>query len=84
VLSSRLLKGHRVVDGRQSRGGVGCSCSEGKRGKRGGSTMPEADDTVNSGAAAAGEAEGGGWHLEVEDDQSKLGWWAECAVGLNY
>jgi hypothetical protein len=46
--------------------------------------MPEADDTVNSGAAAAEEAEGGGWHLEVEDDQSKLGWWAKCAVGLNY
>jgi hypothetical protein len=25
----------------------------------------------------------GGWSLEVEDDQRKLGRWAECTVGLN-
>jgi hypothetical protein len=24
--------------------------------------------------AAAGEAKGGGWHLEVENDERKLGW----------
>jgi hypothetical protein len=28
--------------------------------------VPEVNDTVKSGAAA-GEAEGGGWRLEVED-----------------
>jgi hypothetical protein len=33
--------------------------------------------------AVAGQAEGSGWHLEVEDDQRKLGRWAECAVGSN-
>jgi hypothetical protein len=44
--------------------------------------VPETDDTVKS-AAAAGEAEGDGWRLEVEDDQRKLGLWAECAVGMN-
>jgi hypothetical protein len=43
---------------------------EGKRGKRrGGSTVPEADDTAKSGVAA----EGGDRHLEVGDDQRKLG-----------
>jgi hypothetical protein len=35
---------------------------------RGGSTMPEADDTAKS-DAAAWEAKGSSWHLEVEDDQ---------------
>jgi hypothetical protein len=57
--------------------------SEGKRGRRrGGSTVPEADNTVKS-SAAVGEAEGVGWCLEVENDQRKLGWWATYAVGLN-
>jgi subtilisin-like proprotein convertase family protein len=47
--------------------------SVGKRGRRrGDSTITEADDTAKSGAAA-GEAEGGSWHLDVEDDQRKLG-----------
>jgi hypothetical protein len=32
----------------------------------------EADDTTKSGAVA-GEAEGNSWHLEIEDDQRKLG-----------
>jgi hypothetical protein len=46
---------------------------KGKRGKRqGGSTVPEADDTTKSGVAAK-EAEGGNRHLEVGDDQRKLG-----------
>jgi hypothetical protein len=31
----------------------------------------------------AEEAEGGSWHLEVEDDQRKLNRWAECAVEPN-
>jgi hypothetical protein len=41
-----------------------CPFSEGKRGRRrGGSTVPKADDIVKSGAAAG----------EAEDDQRKLG-----------
>jgi hypothetical protein len=41
---------------------------EGKRGRRrGGSIVPEADDTVKSGAAT-GEVKGGNWRLEAEDD----------------
>jgi hypothetical protein len=44
--------------------------------------VPKADDATKSNAVA-GEAEGGGWRLEVEDDQRKLGRWAECAVGPN-
>jgi hypothetical protein len=56
---------------------------ERKRGRRGGgSTVPEADNTAKSGAVA-GEAEGSGWRLEVEDDQRKLGRWAECVDGPN-
>jgi hypothetical protein len=56
------------------RGGDGVRIfSVGKRGRRrGGSTITEADDTAKSGAAA-GEAEGGSWHLDVEYDQRKLG-----------
>jgi hypothetical protein len=50
--------------------------------RRGGSTVSEADDTVKS-DMTAGEAEGYGWHLEVKDDQRKLGWLIECAIGLN-
>jgi hypothetical protein len=42
----------------------------------------ESDDTVKCGVTA-GEAIGCGWCLEVEDDQRKLGRWAEYAVGLN-
>jgi hypothetical protein len=45
--------------------------------RRGGSTVPKADNTVKSGVAA------GGWRLEVEDDQRKLGRWTECAVEQN-
>jgi hypothetical protein len=42
-----------------------CPFSEGKRGRRrGGSTVPEADDIVKSGAPA-GEAEGGGWRSKM-------------------
>jgi hypothetical protein len=29
------------------------------------------------------EAEGSCWRLEVEDEQRKLGQWAECVVGMN-
>jgi hypothetical protein len=48
--------------------------SEGKKGRRRGDfMMPEVDDTAKS-DAAAGEAKGGGWHLEVENDERKLGW----------
>jgi hypothetical protein len=46
---------------------------EGERGRRrGGSMVPEADDTMKSGAVV-GEAKGGGWYLGVEDDQRKFG-----------
>jgi hypothetical protein len=38
-----------------------------RRRRRGGSMVPEADDTVKSGTTA-GEAEGTCWRLEVEDD----------------
>jgi hypothetical protein len=56
---------------------------KGKWGRRRGDSMvPEADDTTKS-SAAAREAEGDSWHLEVEDDQRKLGRWVECAVGPN-
>jgi subtilisin-like proprotein convertase family protein len=34
--------------------------------------LPEADDTSKSGTTI-GEANGGGWRLEVKDDQRKLG-----------
>jgi subtilisin-like proprotein convertase family protein len=45
---------------------------EGKWGRRlGGSTVPEVDNTMKSDAVAR-EAEGGNWHLEVEDNQRKL------------
>jgi hypothetical protein len=55
----------------------------GKRGrKRGGTTVPETDDIAKSGVTAW-EAKGDGWCLDVEDDQRKLGRWAECAVGPN-
>jgi hypothetical protein len=58
------------------------SFSEGKRGRRrGNSTVPKEDDTAKS-DAVAGEAEGS-WCLEVKDDQSMLGRWAECVVGPN-
>jgi hypothetical protein len=41
---------------------------EGKRGtRRGGSTVPEADDAAKCGMAA-GDSKGGYRHLEVEDD----------------
>jgi hypothetical protein len=45
----------------------------------GGSTVLEADNTVKSDAAA----ECDDWRLQVEDDQMKLGRWAECAVEPN-
>jgi hypothetical protein len=47
--------------------------SEGKRGRRqGNSTVSEADDTAKSGTMAR-EVEGGGWCLEVKDDQKNFG-----------
>jgi hypothetical protein len=50
-----------------------CTFSEGNRGRRrGGSTVPEANDTMKSGTVA-GEAEGGGWRRKVKDEQRKLG-----------
>jgi hypothetical protein len=42
----------------------------------------EADDITKSGAAIE-EAKGSDWRLEVEDDQRKLGRWAECVVASN-
>jgi hypothetical protein len=54
------------------------------KGKRGGdSTMLKVDDTAKSDAVAR-EAEGGGWCVEIEDDQRKLGRWAKYAVWPNY
>jgi hypothetical protein len=50
--------------------------------RRGGSTVPEADDTMKSGAEA-GDAEGVDWRPKVEDNQRKLGQWAKCAIGPN-
>jgi hypothetical protein len=44
--------------------------------------VPEADDIVKSDAVVE-EAEGGGWRLEVEDDQRKLGRWTKCVVEQN-
>jgi hypothetical protein len=43
--------------------------------------VPKEDDTAKS-DAVAGEAEGS-WCLEVKDDQSKLGRWAERVIGPN-
>jgi hypothetical protein len=42
----------------------------------------EADDTTKSGAMV-GETEGSSWHLEVEDDQRKLGCWAKYTAESN-
>jgi hypothetical protein len=42
----------------------------------------KANNTKKS-SAVAGEVEGGGWRVEVEDDQRKLSRWAECVVGSN-
>jgi hypothetical protein len=50
--------------------------------RRGGSTVPEPDDTMKSGAEA-GDAEGVDWRPKVEDNQRKLGQWAKCAIGPN-
>jgi hypothetical protein len=50
--------------------------------RRGGSMVPEADDTTKSNIVG-GEAEGNNWHLEVKNDQRKLGQWSKCAVGPN-
>jgi hypothetical protein len=59
------------------------SFSEGNRGRgRGSSTVPKADDTMKSGTAVE-EAEGG-CCPKVEDDQRKMGRWAECTVKPNY
>jgi hypothetical protein len=44
--------------------------------------MPRVDDTMMSGTVA-GEAEGSGWHVEVKDDQRKLGRWTEYMIGPN-
>jgi hypothetical protein len=68
------------VMGDENREGEVMRCGHFQRGRRQGDSMvPEADDIANSGMAA----QGGGCHLEVEDDQRKLGRWAECALGLN-
>jgi hypothetical protein len=63
---------------------MGCSHFwRGKRGRRRGrSTVLKANNTKKS-SAVAGEVEGGGWRVEVEDDQRKLSRWAECVVGSN-
>jgi hypothetical protein len=45
--------------------------------------VSRADDTLESGAAVE-EAEVGGWRLNIEDDQRKLGRWAVCTIGPNY
>jgi hypothetical protein len=59
---------------RDERNGEGeaMGCGHFQRGEARRSTVPEADDTMNS-STAAGEAEGSPWCLEVKDDQSKLG-----------
>jgi hypothetical protein len=44
--------------------------------------VSEADNTMKSGMMTR-EAEGGGGHLEVEDEQRKLDRWAECVVEPN-
>jgi hypothetical protein len=69
---------------KRGRGGNGVRpFSEGKTGRRrGGSTVPEADDTTKSGLTIW-EAEGDNWRIDVEDHQRKLGRWTECAVGPN-
>jgi hypothetical protein len=45
--------------------------------------MLKVDDTAKSDAVAR-EAEGGGWCVEIEDDQRKFGRWAKYAVWPNY
>jgi hypothetical protein len=69
--------------GKQGRGGDGLwPFSEGKRGRRqGGSTVLEVDDKTKS-YVVVEEAQGGS--CVVDDDQWKLGRWAECAIGSNY
>jgi hypothetical protein len=70
-------------DGNREGKVMGSSILEGKRGRRrGSSTVPKADNTAKS-IAVAGVAEGGGWHVEVEDVQRKLGRWAKCVVWPN-
>jgi hypothetical protein len=44
--------------------------------------MSEAGDTAKSGVAV-GVVKCSGWRLKIEDDQKKLGRWAECAVRSN-
>jgi hypothetical protein len=44
--------------------------------------VSELDDIAKSDVVVE-EVEGGSWRLEVEDDQRKLGRWAECTVGMN-
>jgi hypothetical protein len=56
---------------------------KGKMGRRRGSSTMLLAYNIAKSDAVAGQAEGSGWHLEVEDDQRKLGRWAECAVGSN-
>jgi hypothetical protein len=47
----------------------GATIFRGEEGRRRGSSMAlKVDDTVKS-CAAIGEVEGGGWHLEVQDEQ---------------
>jgi hypothetical protein len=51
--------------------------------------MSKADETTESvydttkSARSGRVGKNGGWRLEVEDDQRKLSWWAECTVGSN-
>jgi hypothetical protein len=68
-----------LVTGDGNGEGEAMGCSRFQRERWGGG---EADDTVKS-DMTPGEAEGYGWHLEVKDDQRKLGWLVECAIGLN-
>jgi hypothetical protein len=66
---------------KRRRRGDGCGIFQRGR-RRDGSTVSEADNTMKSGMMTR-EAEGGGGHLEVEDEQRKLDRWAECVVEPN-
>jgi hypothetical protein len=54
------------------------------RGREGGGEAAPRCQRRTAQQRAVGEVEGGDLHLEVKDDQRKLGRWAKCAVGLNY
>jgi hypothetical protein len=62
---------------------MGCACFQREMGRRRGAPRCRRQTTQQIVCMVAGEALGGGWHLEVKDDQRKLGRWPECVVVLN-